>query len=277
MKEKYEQSVNFVVADFETPLSHQDKEHYSTMNDNTDSVNSNGDMVGGSVVNTIGTSTLEQKEKHPKNVSSNLDDVTATTYNSTTDKTELIILETHRVNNNNDDSLNANIQCNSFIIEEECSIGFVFGQPDNLFAFPDGKDVLDNLLFYNNDNSIDNEVDVGNDGVPDDNDHYGVHSEFTNINPSMIPNNGERIRLLSSVSRGVILSSISRITKNNEGKNTKVKNKEVKNEEVKNVYHYSNNYAEVYVDITSATLKCLEWYVKKYQVDNDNIDDTELE
>ena len=30
-------------------------------------------------------------------------------YNSTTDKTKLITLETHRINNNNDDSLNANI------------------------------------------------------------------------------------------------------------------------------------------------------------------------
>ena len=56
---------------------------------------------------------------------------------------------------------------NSFIIEEECSIGFVPGQPDNLFTFPNGKDVLDNPLFHNNHSSVDNEADVGNNVVPD--------------------------------------------------------------------------------------------------------------
>ena len=34
------------------------------------------------------------------------------TYNSTTDKTKLIILETHLVNNNNDDGLNTDIRQN---------------------------------------------------------------------------------------------------------------------------------------------------------------------
>ena len=68
-----------------------------------------------------------------------------------------------------------------------------------MFLFPNSKDVLDDLLFYNNDNSIDNEADVGNDCVTNDNDQYGVYSESTDSNPSMIPNNGVRVVLLSSV------------------------------------------------------------------------------
>ena len=32
-------------------------------------------------------------------------------------------------------------------------------------------------------------------------DHYGVHSESVNSNPSKIPKDGERVLLLSSVSR----------------------------------------------------------------------------
>ena len=41
------------------------------------------------------------------------------------------------------------------------------------------------------------------------------------------------------------------------------------------MYHYGNNYDDVYVNITSAIK--LEWISKKYRVDNNNIDDTELE
>ena len=146
----------------------------------------------------------------------------------------------------------------------------------------------------NNDNSIDNEADVGNNGVPDDNDNYVViydrtdaanppplppesnnhnqdlencyddhnvmHSEFINSNPSMIPNDGERVLLLSLVSR---------VVKNSDKE---------KNDEVKNVHQYDNSYDDEYVDTTSATeLECLEWILKKYRVDNDNVDDTELE
>ena len=108
-------------------------------------------------------------------------------------------------------------------------------------------------------------------------DHYCVHSEPVGCNPSKIPNNGERIVLLSSVSRGVILSSMSAV------KNEKVKNKEVKN-------HHGNNYDDSYIDTTSATeLECLEWYVKRYRVNNDtsihyspsglskNVEDTKVE
>ena len=101
----------------------------------------------------------------------------------------MVILETHRVNNNDDDSLNADIQCNSFTIEEECFISFVPSQPDNLFAFPNSKDVLDDLLFYNNNNnSINNEAYVGNDGVLDDNYNYGViYDKTDDANPSSLP------------------------------------------------------------------------------------------
>ena len=68
----------------------------------------------------------------------NLDEY-VNTCNSTTDKTKLIILETHRVNNNND-------------------------------------------------NSIDNEDNVGNDGVTDDNDNYGVIYDRTDdVNPPSLP------------------------------------------------------------------------------------------
>ena len=57
-------------------------------------------------------------------------------------------------------------ESNGFITEEKCSIGFVPDQPDNLFAFPNGKDVLDNSLFHNNHNNIDNdEADVGSNVV----------------------------------------------------------------------------------------------------------------
>ena len=64
----------------------------------------------------------------------------------------------------------------------------------------------------------------------------------------------------------MILSSIS-----------EVKNKEMKNEGVKNMYHYGNNYDDVYVNSTSATkLECLEWHVKEYRVNNNNINDIEL-
>ena len=98
-----------------------------------------------------------------------------------------MILETHQVNNNNDDNLNADIQCNSFIIEEGCSIGFVPDNPNNLFAFPNGKDVLDDPLFYNNGNSIGNEADAENDVVPD-NDTYGVIYDRTDDkNPPSLP------------------------------------------------------------------------------------------
>ena len=64
----------------------------------------------------------------------------------------------------------------------------------------------------------------------------------------------------------IVLSSIS-----------EVKNKEVKNKEVKNVYHYGSNYDDMYTNITfTIEVACLEWYVKKYCVDNDIIN-TELE
>ena len=56
---------------------------------------------------------------------------------------------------------------NSFSIEVECCIGSIPGQPDNLFTFPNGKDVLDDPLFHSNHNSVDNGADVGNNVVPD--------------------------------------------------------------------------------------------------------------
>ena len=99
-----------------------------------------------------------------------------------------MILETHRVNNNDDDRLNEDIQCNGSIIEKECSVGFVPDQSDKLLALPNGKDVLDDPIFYSNDNSIGNEADVGNDGVPGDNDNYGVIYDRTDdSNPPSLP------------------------------------------------------------------------------------------
>ena len=86
MKEEYENSTEVVseeefissdVADFETPPSHQDKEHHSAVNNNTDSISSNGEKVEGSRYNLNVYSAAEGKE--PENVSSNLDDVSATT------------------------------------------------------------------------------------------------------------------------------------------------------------------------------------------------------
>ena len=76
LKEEYEklaevisegESVDSDVADFETPFSHQDEEHYSAVNDNTNSVNSNREMVEGS------------RYYLNINASLNLDDVAATT------------------------------------------------------------------------------------------------------------------------------------------------------------------------------------------------------
>ena len=152
-------------------------------------------------------------------------------YNSTNDKTKLIILETHQVNNNDD--------------------------------------------------------------------------TYNDTNPSMIPNDGEKVVLPSSVSRMV--------KNNNEEKNDEVSSISrmvMNSNEVKNVHQYGTNYDDEYVEITSATdLECLElymkrytvdnintadirwytvdnnntvetkleWILKKYRVDNDSIDDTELE
>ena len=71
-------------------------------------------------------------------------------YNSKTDKTKLMILETHQVNNNNDTTIN-------------------------------------------------NEVDVGNDGIPDDNDNYGVIYDRTDdaIPPPLQP--GSNIPCIHSI------------------------------------------------------------------------------
>ena len=66
------------------------------------------------------------------------------------------------VQNDEDDDKN-----NSFIIEEKCFIGFIPGQPDNVFAFPNGKDVLDDSLFHNKHSSVDNGTNVGNNIIPD--------------------------------------------------------------------------------------------------------------
>eukprot|EP00751_Fragilariopsis_kerguelensis_P046337 CAMPEP_0170989768 /NCGR_PEP_ID=MMETSP0736-20130129/8074_1 /TAXON_ID=186038 /ORGANISM="Fragilariopsis kerguelensis, Strain L26-C5" /LENGTH=182 /DNA_ID=CAMNT_0011414557 /DNA_START=128 /DNA_END=677 /DNA_ORIENTATION=+ len=66
------------------------------------------------------------------------------------------------VQNYEDDEENS-----SFIVEEECYIGSVPGQTDNLSTFPNGKDVLNDPLFHNNHSSVDNGVDVGNNVVPD--------------------------------------------------------------------------------------------------------------
>ena len=63
--------------------------------------------------------------------------------------------------NNDDEHWQDDEEGNSFIIEEECSIGFVTDQHDSLFVFPNGNDVLDDSLFHNNHNSINNdEADV---------------------------------------------------------------------------------------------------------------------
>ena len=93
-------------------------------------------------------------------------------------------------------------------------------------------------------------------------DHYRVHSEPVGCNPSKIPNDGERIVLLSLVSRGVILSSMSA-----------VKSEEVKNKEVKNHYVNSNfNLNKILQIVLSIFLQLgCEWtLLKKYRVDNDS-------
>ena len=117
-------------------------------NDNYDNLNAKLKLDGE---NSIGNLNGIQQEYLPGEYY-NLDEY-VNAYNSTTDKTKLIILETHQVNNNDDDILNADIQCNGFFLEEEYSIGFAPGKPDN---------------------SIDNEANVGKDGVPDDNYNYCV-------------------------------------------------------------------------------------------------------
>ena len=92
---KYE-SVDYNVANFETPLSHHHKQHHSALNITTTSVDSNGVLVEGSrydlnVNTTVKGDKLENVEgsrydlnfnaaaegKEPKNVNSNLDDVNA--------------------------------------------------------------------------------------------------------------------------------------------------------------------------------------------------------
>ena len=57
-----EESVDSDVADFKTPLSHQDKEHHSAVNNTTDSDHSNGEMVEGSRYNLNVDAAVEGKE-----------------------------------------------------------------------------------------------------------------------------------------------------------------------------------------------------------------------
>ena len=70
---------------------------------------------------------------------------------------------------------------NSFIIEEKCSIGFVPGQPDNLFIFPSGDDVLDDSLLHNNHGSVDNEDNAENHVAPD-----MIHGEICDRSENVI-------------------------------------------------------------------------------------------
>ena len=72
------------------------------------------------------------------------------------------------------------------LLKKKYSISFVPDQLDNLFPFPNGNDVLDDPLFYNNDNSVNNKTNV--DSVLDNNDKYGVIYDRTNdANPSSLP------------------------------------------------------------------------------------------
>ena len=64
------------VADFETPRSHQDREYHSAVNDDTDSVSSNEEVVEGSRYDMGINNTAERKEHEDGN--SNLNTVAAT-------------------------------------------------------------------------------------------------------------------------------------------------------------------------------------------------------
>mmetsp|Transcript_9402 Transcript_9402/g.9164 ORF Transcript_9402/g.9164 Transcript_9402/m.9164 type:complete len:280 (+) Transcript_9402:132-971(+) len=73
-----------------------------------------------------------------------------------------------------------------FIIEEECHIGSVPGQTDNLSTFPNGKDVINDPLFHNNHSSVDNGTNVKNNVVPDM--IYGAIYDRSNAeNPPPLP------------------------------------------------------------------------------------------
>ena len=142
-------------------------------------------------------------------------------------------------------------ESNSFIIEEECSIGFVPNQHDSLFAFPNGKDVLDDSLFtkYNSINNDEADVVL-------EMENRLVHSESIECNPSKIPNDEERVVLLSLVSRVVK----DDVVKNNEDHQIVKNNK---------VMRYNNLSILQIVLSISLQLEC-EWILKKYQVDNDS-------
>ena len=132
----------------------------------------------------------------------------------------------------------------------------IFGKHNTISAIE--REVNEEYIFLKTDQDYDDNFSHNNNHNQDDrnnyDDHYDIYSEFINSNPSMIPNDGERV---------VLLSSVSRVLKNSD---------EAKNDEVKDGHQYDNNYDDKYVDISSATkLECLEWILKKYQVDNDTI------
>ena len=94
-----------------------------------------------------------------------------------------------------------------------------------------------------------------------------VHSESIECNPSKIPNDGERV---------VLLSSVSRVVKNNN---------EEKNDEVSSISRMvmNNNDNVNTVDIRWYTVDNnnmvktkLEWILKRYPVNNESIDDMDL-
>ena len=76
---------------------------------------------------------------------------------------------------------------NSFITEEEYYIGFAPGQPDNLFAFPNGKDVSDDPLFHNNHSTIKNEPNVGTTVTDVDNNCGVICDRSDDDNPLPLP------------------------------------------------------------------------------------------
>ena len=78
-------------------------------------------------------------------------------------------------------------------------------------------------------------------------DRYGVHSESIDSNSFKIPNDGERV---------VLLSSVSRVVRNDEVvQDNKDSIDELDASQRKFFHGYSNNYDDEYVDIPSLTLE----------------------
>ena len=125
---------------------------------------------------------------------------------------------------------------NTIIFNEYNTISAIKHKVNEEYMFWKTDTDCDNIFSHNNNHNQDDENNYD--------DQYSIHPEFINSNPSMIPNDGDRV---------VLLSSVSRVVKNNN---------EAKDNEVSSIP------ASIFID----TVK-LVWFLKRYTVNNNNMVD----